>query len=43
MDEKRFRWEMNEDAMATEMLGAGIRGFARDLEKLRDIVRKKLN
>lgn len=43
MDEKRFRWEMNEDAMATEMLAAGIRGFARDLEKLRGIVRQKLN
>ena len=43
MDERRFRWEMNEDAMATEMLSAGIRGFARDLEKLRDIVRQKLN
>jgi transaldolase len=43
MDEKRFRWAMNEDAMATEMLSAGIRGFARDLEKLRTIVRQKLN
>jgi len=43
MDEKRFRWEMNEDAMATEMLAAGIRGFARDLEKLRAIVRQKLD
>jgi transaldolase len=43
MDEKRFRWEMNEDAMATEMLSAGIRGFAKDLEKLRDIVRQKLD
>jgi len=42
MDEKRFRWEMNEDAMATEMLAAGIRGFAGDLERLRDIVRQKL-
>jgi transaldolase len=43
MDEKRFRWEMNEDAMATEMLAAGIRGFAKDLGKLRDIVRQKLS
>ncbi|MBP7001608.1 transaldolase [Amaricoccus sp.] len=42
MDEKRFRWEMNEDAMATEMLAAGIRGFAKDLGKLRDILREKL-
>ena len=43
MDENRFRWEMNEDAMATEMLAGGIRGFAKDLGKLRDIVRQKLN
>jgi transaldolase len=42
MDEKRFRWEMNADAMATEMLSAGIRGFASDLEKLRGIVRQRL-
>jgi transaldolase len=42
IDEKRFRWEMNEDPMATEMLSAGIRAFARDLAKLRDIVRQKL-
>ncbi|MFO1210319.1 MAG: transaldolase [Amaricoccus sp.] len=43
MDEKRFRWEMNEDAMATEMLAGGIRAFAKDLGKLREIVRQKLN
>lgn len=43
MDESRFRWEINEDAMATEMLGAGIRAFAKDLATLRDIVRRKLN
>ena len=42
-DEKRFRWEMNEDAMATEMLAAGIRAFAKDLTALRDIVRQKLS
>jgi transaldolase len=43
MDEKRFRWEINEDAMATEMLSGGIRAFAKDLTALRDIVRQKLN
>jgi transaldolase len=43
MDEKRFRWAMNEDAMATEMLSGGIRAFAKDLTTLRDIVRQKLN
>lgn len=34
MDEKTFRWMMNEDPMATEKLAHGIRGFAADLEKL---------
>jgi transaldolase len=43
MDERRFRWEINEDAMATEMLSAGIRSFAKDLTALRDIVRQKLD
>jgi transaldolase len=42
IDERRFRWEMNEDPMATEMLAAGIRAFARDLAALRDIVRRRL-
>ncbi|WP_284323973.1 transaldolase [Cypionkella aquatica] len=42
MDERAFRWAMNEDPMATEMLASGIRGFAKDLGKLRDIVRQKL-
>lgn len=36
MDESTFRWLMNEDAMATEKLAEGIRGFAGDLNKLRD-------
>ena len=34
LDEKSFRWMMNEDAMATDKLAEGIRGFARDQEKL---------
>ena len=34
IDEKRFRWGLNEDAMATEKLAEGIRQFARDQEKL---------
>lgn len=36
IDEKTFRWHLNEDAMATEKLSEGIRKFAeatRDLEK----------
>lgn len=42
LDEKAFRWMMNEDAMATEKLAEGIRGFAADLKKLEDIVRAAL-
>lgn len=34
LDERQFRWMMNEDAMATEKLAHGIRGFAKDLVKL---------
>ena len=34
VDEKRFRWMMNEDAMATEKLAEGIRLFTRDQERL---------
>ena len=34
LDEKSFRWMMNEDAMATEKLAQGIRLFTRDQEKL---------
>lgn len=41
MDEKTFRWMMNEDAMATEKLAEGIRNFASDIEKLEDIVKSK--
>lgn len=40
LDEKAFRWEMNQDAMATEKLAEGIRGFAADLEKLDAKLRK---
>lgn len=42
LDEKAFRWAMNEDAMATEKLSEGIRLFAKDLVSLRDMVRKEL-
>lgn len=34
LDEKSFRWMLNEDAMATEKLAEGIRLFTRDQEKL---------
>jgi transaldolase len=38
LDEKKFRWMMNEDAMATEKLAEGIRTFAHDLDSLRQLV-----
>ena len=41
-DERSFRWALNEDAMATEKLAEGIRGFAKDLGRLRDLVTKRL-
>ncbi len=34
LDEKTFRWMLNEDAMATEKLAEGIRNFTIDLVKL---------
>lgn len=41
MTEARFRWDMNEDAMSTELLASGIRAFAKDLRSLREIVRQR--
>ncbi len=42
MNENLFRWMLNEDAMATEKLAQGIRGFAADLDKLRDLLAQRL-
>jgi len=42
MDEKAFRWMLNEDAMATDKLAEGIRKFAADIVKLEGIVAKCL-
>jgi transaldolase len=42
LDEKRFRWMLNEDAMGTEKLSEGIRGFAKDLRTLRELVTHRL-
>ena len=41
-DERAFRWQMNEDAMATEKTAEGIRKFAVDMAKLEDLVRAGL-
>lgn len=42
MTEASFRWEMNEDAMATEKLAEGIRGFTVDQIKLEKMLAEKL-
>jgi len=41
-DEKTFRWELNEDAMATDRLADGIRRFAADTITLADLIEAKL-
>uniref|UniRef100_A0A914VPB5 Transaldolase n=1 Tax=Plectus sambesii TaxID=2011161 RepID=A0A914VPB5_9BILA len=38
IDEKQFRWMMNEDAMATDKLADGIRKFAVDARKLEKMI-----
>ena len=43
LDEKTFRWMMNEDAMATEKLADGIRRFHADLVKLKEYIGKFLH
>ena len=40
LDEKAFRWMLNESAMATEKLSEGIRRFNADLNKLKQMVLK---
>ena len=42
LDEKKFRWLFNEDAMATEKLAEGIRKFAVDAVKLEDMIKSEL-
>lgn len=42
LDERAFRWAMNESPMATEKLAEGIRLFAKDLGALRKLVAQKL-
>lgn len=40
--EARFRWELNEDAMAIEKLAEGIRNFHADALKLEKIIGERL-
>lgn len=42
MSEREFRWEMNEDPMATEKLAEGIRNFAKDQVKLETMLKELL-
>ena len=42
LNERAFRWMMNEDAMATEKLAQGIRGFAADQFKLEALMAPSL-
>ncbi|KAK3238639.1 hypothetical protein CYMTET_51365 [Cymbomonas tetramitiformis] len=42
IDEKTFRWLLNEDPMASEKLSEGIRGFTKDIKKLEDKLRPML-
>jgi transaldolase len=43
LDEKKFRYLLNENAMATEKTAEGIRKFAADIVKLEKLVASKLN
>ncbi len=42
LTEGEFRWDMNQDAMATEKLSEGIRNFAADQDKLETLLKEKL-
>jgi transaldolase len=42
LDEKTFRYQLNEDAMATEKTAQGIRAFAADIVKLEQFIAGKL-
>ena len=42
LDEKTFRFQLNEDAMATEKTAEGIRKFSADIVKLEKVIAAKL-
>lgn len=42
VDEKTFRWMLNDEAMATEKLAEGIRNFAKDTVKLEKLIQSML-
>lgn len=43
LSESEFRWQLNEDAMATEKLAEGIRKFAEDQVALEQLLSEKLS
>ncbi|MEJ2322398.1 MAG: transaldolase [Gammaproteobacteria bacterium] len=43
LDEKRFRYLLNEDAMATEKTAEGIRNFAADIIRLQRLIETRLD
>ena len=43
LDEKKFRYLLNEDAMATEKTAEGIRKFTADIAKLEKFIASKIN
>ena len=42
LDEKTFRYQLNDDAMATEKTAEGIRKFSADIVKLEHFIATKL-
>jgi transaldolase len=42
LDEKTFRYLVNDDAMATEKTAEGIRKFSADIVKLEQLIASKL-
>lgn len=42
LDEKTFRWMLNEDEMANDKLADGIRKFAVDAKKLEELIRARI-
>jgi transaldolase len=43
LSEKSFRWELNENAMATEKTADGIRQFSKDIRILEGIIEKRIS
>lgn len=43
IDERGFRWQLNEDAMATEKLAEGIRNFALNQHQLEELIQQMVS